>query len=340
MSSGTPPPTLSDGHDPATIDDAVARLRAGQPVAMPTETVYGLAADARSDEAVARVFELKGRPKFDPLIAHIADPARWDDVAEGMSDAGRELAEALWPGPLTLVAPRRAGAVADLVTSGLSTVAVRCPSHPIARRLIDGFGGPVAAPSANRFGAVSPTRAEHVASEFAGVDLMIIDGGPCERGLESTVIRAIAGQPIEVLRLGAIPLETIAEVTGDRPTVRAATSRPTEDAAAESPGMLDRHYAPRTPLRLMSVTEAAAMPRPARAEVGLLGSDAALAGVGDGFAMAVSLGDEQDGPGMAARLFAAMRELDEAGIGQIVAVPVPDVGLGRAINDRLSRASA
>ncbi|MEM0913784.1 MAG: L-threonylcarbamoyladenylate synthase [Planctomycetota bacterium] len=337
-------PTVLDGRDPRSIERAVERLRQRQAVAMPTETVYGLAADGLDAQAVAGVFDLKRRPRFDPLILHVAEPAAWSAVATGMSEAGRRLAEAMWPGPITLVAPRRAGVVPDLVTAGLETVAVRCPSHPVASALLRVFGGPLAAPSANRFGAVSPTRADHVVAEFAGEDLAVLDGGPSDRGLESTVVRVVAGEPVEVLRLGAVTVEAIAGVIGEEPAVRASTSRPsgtaTEGKSAEAPGMLDRHYAPRTPLRLMTAADAAAIGLSERRVTGLLACDEAAEAIGDGFAAKAGLGSRGDPAGMAARLFAAMRELDAAGVTQLVAVPVEPIGLGRAINDRLARASA
>ncbi|MEO0965044.1 MAG: L-threonylcarbamoyladenylate synthase [Planctomycetota bacterium] len=334
-----PTPTVLDGTLPASIDAAVDLLRAGQPVAMPTETVYGLAADGLDERALAGVFDLKRRPRFDPLILHVAEPAGWHDIAEGMSDAGRRLAEAMWPGPITLVARRRDG-VPDLATSGLPTVAVRCPSHPVANTLLRAFGGPLAAPSANRFGAISPTRAGHVSDEFADADLLVLDGRPSERGLESTVVRVLEGEPPEVLRLGAVTLEAIEAVIGQTPRVRAATSQPGSAEPAESPGLLDRHYAPRTPLRLMTEAQAKELTADQRQRVALLGSDEAVATLGEGFATAATLGAADRAAEMAARLFEAMRELDASDAGQIVAIRVEDAGLGRAINDRLARASA
>ena len=262
--------------DSAGLRRAGDILRAGGLVAFPTETVYGLGADASNASAVARIFEAKGRPRFDPLIVHLASAEAAWACAATVPTAARQLAAAFWPGPLTLVLPRNKSAVADLVTAGLDTVALRVPGHPVARSLIESAGVAIAAPSANRFGGVSPTTAAHVAAEFPGGEAtgpkLILDGGPCETGVESTVISLTGDRPA-VLRLGGLAVEQIEAVVGPV-TVAGSTSRPGSDpesaskAAGEtandaapdsppaSPGMLDRHYAPSTRLAVVeAVTE-------------------------------------------------------------------------------------
>ncbi len=314
------------------VAEAAAQLRAGGVVAFPTETVYGLGADAFNERAVARVFELKGRPRFDPLIVHVAETADVETVASAFPAEARRLAEAFWPGPLTLVLPKRE-AVPDLVTAGLGTVGVRRPGHETAQALIAAAQTPIAAPSANRFGRISPTTAQHVRAEF-GDAVGVLDGGPCATGVESTVV-SLTGEPV-VLRLGGVAVEAIEAVLGRA----VAVARPKQggDEAEEgraSPGMLERHYAPGT--RLVMVEDAAGLdPAGLGARVGLLALDAEPGG---GWAAVEDLGGADDLAGAAARLFAAMRRLDEAGLDAIVAVRVPDRGLGRAINDRLRRAS-
>ena len=231
---------------PATddvISEAAQALARGEIVAFPTETVYGLAADARDADAVAKVFAAKARPRFNPLIVHVPDLAAAETYAV-FNDTARRLAEAFWPGPLSLVLPKRpACGIADLVTAGLDTIALRAPNHPVAQALLAEAKLPLAAPSANRSGRVSPTEAAHVAAELGTLPAMILDGGPCQRGIESTVIRVTDGVPV-LLRLGAVPREEIEAVLG-HPIDLAG-----EDAPIASPGQLERHYAPNTPLRL------------------------------------------------------------------------------------------
>ncbi|MEM6391181.1 MAG: L-threonylcarbamoyladenylate synthase [Planctomycetota bacterium] len=356
------------------IKRAAAVLRDGGLVGMPTETVYGLAADAMAGEAVARVFEAKGRPSFDPLIVHGASAGQlWEVVAseagwpgEWVAD-GREhrvvmalaecLAEAFWPGPLTLVLPVREGSVSGLVTAGLGTVGVRVPGHPVSRRLIELAGVPLAAPSANRFGGISPTRAAHVVQELADRAGVVLDGGPCERGLESTVVGFGAaesdgeGPVVEVLRLGSLSVERLEETLAGRGRVRVhrGTSRPEGvkpvAEAPPAPGMLDRHYAPRTPMVVVDGLE--------QVSAGADRLSAAL-GLGDGLRMGrwgvflsvLPVGDpesvgavaaESELVGAAAGFFERLRRLDARGYDGIVAVRAPHAGLGRAINDRLER---
>lgn len=301
-------------------------LRTGGLVGMPTETVYGLAADATDARAVLRIFEAKGRPRFDPLIVHVADAEQAWTVARPNAMA-RELARAHWPGPLTLVLPRRE-IVPDAVTSGLDTVAVRCPDHPLARQLIAAAGVPLAAPSANPFGRISPTTAAAVREQLGDRVDLVLDGGPCRVGVESTVLRLIDDQPV-ILRPGGVTRAELEQTLGrpvavaDRPTIAAGLP-------AEAPGMLASHYAPRCPLRLREGAW------PNQRGIGLLAfTGADLPG---GVEVEV-LSRDGNLAQAAAGLFAALRRLDALGLEAIVAELVPDEGLGEAINDRLRRAA-
>lgn len=310
--------------DPAKIEEAAAILRAGGLVAMPTETVYGLAADATNDLAVARVYEAKGRPAFNPLIVHVADARMARRYAE-FSPLANRIAAAFWPGPLTLVLPRRADAgISHLVTAGLDTVAVRAPAHDVARALIAAADRPLAAPSANPSGTVSPTRAVHVRDGLGAKVDFILDGGPCAVGVESTIVK-IDGDRVTLLRPGGVPREEVERVTG------APLASPTT-GAVEGPGMLASHYAPRARLRLNAE-------RP-RADEAFLAFGAAPAGHPD----MLNLSPAGDLVEAAANLFAHLRALDALcatkGLSGIAAATVPMRGLGEAINDRLSRAAA
>ncbi|KAB2848074.1 MAG: threonylcarbamoyl-AMP synthase [Hyphomicrobiaceae bacterium] len=310
--------------DEKAIARAARLLRDGQLVAFPTETVYGLGADAENGRAVARIFEAKGRPRFNPLILHVASVALAARIGE-LSPLSRRLAERFWPGPLTLVVPRAPrSAVSDLVTAGLDTIALRVPSHPVAAALLEAFAGPVAAPSANRSGHVSPTRAEHVAADLGGKVAMILDGGPVTIGLESTIVELSGGTP-RLLRPGALPRTEIESVLGTRlaAPVSIETDRPV------APGMLESHYAPRAAIRLNQ--------RTARPGEALLAFGAPPAGhQGPIF----NLSPEGDLIEAAANLFAALRKLDASGAPVIAVMPIPEEGLGEAINDRLRRAAA
>ena len=307
------------------IGRAAELLRAGGVVAFPTETVYGLGADARNDAAVARIFEIKGRPRFDPLIVHVSEPEMAAEVAAEMPPAGAELVRRFWPGPLTLVLPKRAD-IPDLVTAGLPTVGVRMPRHPLARELIRRAGVPVAAPSANPFGRTSPTTARHVEELLGGAVDAILDGGACEVGVESTILSLAGGEPL-LLRMGGLELEEIEAAIG-----RVRVAPPTDDVPL-APGRTLRHYAPRT--RLVLEEDLAAVKGDARA--GLL----TFRGRGDEgtFGGAEALSRSGDLREAAARLFAALRRLDALGLETIHAELVPERGLGRAINDRLRRAA-
>lgn len=309
----------------AAIVAAATLLKEGELVAFPTETVYGLGADATNERAVAKIFEAKGRPRFNPLISHVLDAeearrfVRWSDTAE-------RLAARFWPGALTLVLPRSAGStIALLATAGLDTAAIRAPSHPLAQALIRAVGRPIAAPSANRSGAISPTRAEHVAESLGARVPMILDGGPCLVGVESTVLDLSGDAPV-LLRPGGVSHEAIEAVIG---RVALSDALPSGDAARKSPGQLTSHYAPARPVRLDAVD--------AGADEGLL---AFGSNVPDGAMLTLNLSPAGDLAEAAANLFAMMRALDRPGIGRIAVMPVPETGLGLAINDRLRRAAA
>lgn len=302
--------------DAAGIEAAAARIRGGGLVVCPTETVYGLAADATNASAVAGVFALKGRPHFNPLIAHVLDVATAEQEAIWPETAYR-LAARFWPGPLTIVAPRRnGGRVCDLVCAGLSSIALRAPAHPVMRALIAAVGRPLAAPSANLSGRVSPTRAEHAAEDFAGQDILILDAGATELGLESTIV-GVGPEGPRLLRPGAIAREAIEALTGPLP-VAPTSARP------DAPGMLASHYAPRARLRLDAE---APLPGEAMLGFGPVTGDLNLSPAGD-------LREA------AANLFAYLRRLDAAGTEGIAVAPIPDEGLGEAIRDRLARAAA
>jgi L-threonylcarbamoyladenylate synthase len=304
------------------IEAAGASLRAGELVAFPTETVYGLGADATNGRAVAEIFAAKGRPRFNPLIVHVAGIEAASRLAL-LTDVGRRLAEAFWPGALTLVLAKAPECpVADLTTAGLDTVALRVPGHPVAQALLSAADRPIAAPSANRSGHVSPTTAAHVDADLGASVAIILDGGPTPIGLESTVIDAAGAEPV-VLRLGGVPREDIARVLG-RP-VALADGEPDKPA---SPGMLARHYAPAARLRL-DAREA--------------GDGEALLAFGRDVpkhaGTAVNLSPSGDLTEAAANLFAALRDLDRSGAKAIAVTPIPQQGLGEAINDRLRRAA-
>ncbi len=302
------------GPDAAGLARAVDLLRQGRLVAFPTETVYGLGGDARSDLAVARIYEAKGRPRFNPLIAHVADLEMARSLAV-FDDRAEALAARFWPGPLTLVLPLRDAGLSPFVTAELPTVAIRLPGHPVARALIAAFGGPLAAPSANPSGRVSPTRAAHVLEGLSGRIAAVIDGGPCDVGVESTIL-GVFGR-VELLRAGGIASEEIEALIGP-------LSAPTS-AKLNAPGQLASHYAPDAPVRLEATD-----PRPGEVRLGF----------GPG-AADLNLSPSADLVEAAANLFHLLREADRIAQGRPIAVaPIPETGLGRAINDRLRRAAA
>lgn len=303
------------------MEEAVALLRAGELVAFPTETVYGLGADAGQDEAVARIFAAKGRPRFNPLIVHTLGPD-WAARVAALPPLAERLAEAFWPGPFTMVLPRRDEApLSLLVSAGLDSVAIRVPAHPVARELLRRSGRFVAAPSANPSGAVSPTTAAHVTECLAGKVPLVLDGGPCTVGLESTVLDVTGERPV-LLRPGGITREMIEKVVGP-------LAEREDDGKITSPGQLASHYAPALPLRLDA------------AEVG---ADEALLAFGPeplpGAARTLNLSPGGNLVEAAANLFAMLRALDDPACRGIAAMPVPEEGLGAAINDRLRRAAA
>ncbi len=308
--------------DATLVDKTIAHWNAGELVAMPTETVYGLGADATNGEAVAKIYSVKSRPQFNPLIVHVATIeiaqryVEWTSIALG-------LAKAFWPGPMTLVLKRRANCpITELVSAGGDTIAIRIPAHPVAQQLLTAWGGAIAAPSANRSGRVSPTTAEHVRDEF-GTAIPIIDGGACEVGLESTVIDATGDAPI-VLRPGSITRAMVEKALG----IPCASSAPTA-GTQRSPGQLESHYAPSIPVRLNATS----------AEE----TEALLAfgpNVPTGAGTTLNLSPTGNMLEAAANLFAYLRALDNGYHSCIAVMPIPTEGIGEAINDRLKRAAA
>ncbi len=344
-------PTRTPEELGSAVRAAVEALRAGEPVALPTETVYGLAADARSPRAAARIFEAKERPSFDPLIVHLpdlgwlervayfADPddprrekmpsSQWGSFARHQRETVKRLTGAFWPGPLTLVLPRRSEMIPDIVAAGLGTVAVRMSAHPVFAAVAAAFGGPLAAPSANRFGRISPTTGAHAREELRGRIPLVLDAGPTAHGVESTIVRPESGC-LQILRPGPVTAEQLAEFGNV-----IHLSGQAKDNRPEAPGMLESHYAPRTPLRL--IDEGSGLPtghEPAR------GALLAWRRRRPGFLAVETLSPAGNPREAAARLFAAMRRLDAAGADWIVAERVPTDGLGAAIMDRLTRAAA
>ena len=317
---------------PDAIARAVQLLHGGALVAFPTETVYGLGADATSDQAVAEIFKAKGRPSFNPLIVHVAD----FDAAETLgqfSDAAKQLAARYWPGPMTLVVPRRADcAISDLVSAGLSSIAIRVPAHRVARDLLRASARPIAAPSANRSGHVSATTPAHVADDLGGSVALILDDGPCMLGLESTVIDTSGSAPV-ILRPGGLPHDTIRGSLALSTELSASIDKDSPDAAPVSPGLLTSHYAPRAALRLNA--------RDVRKGEALLAFGSNLP-AHDG--AIINLSPSGDLNEAAANLFAALRQRDRDGATQIAVMPIrddgPDRGIAQAINDRLTRAAA
>ena len=306
------------------VERAVELLRAGGVVAFPTETVYGLGARAFDSIAVARIFEIKGRPSFDPLIVHVLDESMLEKVAAGVTQAAFSLMRAVWPGPLTLVLPKTRE-VPEIVTAGLPTVAVRMPAHPVARALLDKLGEPLAAPSANPFGYLSPTRASHVVRGLGERVDLVLDGGPAEMGLESTIVR-LAPRP-ELLRRGAIAAEAIEALTGPL-----SAPEPGDESTPLAPGRLPAHYAPRTPIRVVAFGE---VPAEDRGRAGALAFREAPPGYA-GVRVLSPGGDLREAAG---RFFAALHELDGAGLQRIDAEALPATGLGAAMMERLHRAS-
>jgi L-threonylcarbamoyladenylate synthase len=307
----------------SSIAEAARVLAAGGLIAFPTETVYGLGADATDGTAVARLYAAKGRPRFNPLISHVADAAAALPLAR-FTDEAKLLAGVFWPGPLTLVLPKADGCpVSELATAGLDSIAVRVPDHTIARDLLKAFGMPVVAPSANQSGRVSPTLAEHVRTDLDGRIDLIVDGGPTSVGIESTIVSFLDTPTL--LRPGGLPREAIERVLG----YELADAEPVADNAPLAPGMLSSHYAPRAGVRLNAIDV-----RPGEA----------LLAFGDvvpsGAATTLNLSASGDLVEAAANLFSHLRALDASGAAGIAVMPIPNDDLGEAINDRLARAAA
>lgn len=308
---------------PQVLAQAANLIKIGKLVAFPTETVYGLGADATNDTAVASIYEAKGRPQFNPLIIHVAEPVDLDPIVV-WNDKAQLLTSIFWPGPLTLVLPRASGSnVSLLASAGLDTLAVRCPNHPVAQQLLRLSGVPIAAPSANASGTISPTLADHVSESLGEKVHLIVDGGPAQVGLESTVLDLTSSTPT-ILRHGGVTLEDLTALLGD---VRCAVG---DDLAPKSPGMLSSHYAPSLPIRLnaMEATENEAFLT--------FGPDKDVLGGG----ARLNLSYTGNLVEAAANLFSMMRLLDRPVFKGIAVMPIPERGLGMAINDRLRRAAA
>ncbi|WP_397574861.1 L-threonylcarbamoyladenylate synthase [Sphingorhabdus sp.] len=311
--------TLGNGWvlpaDDAAITAAMELLRSGQIVAIPTETVYGLAADASNADAVAKIYTAKGRPDFNPLIVHVADQSSAESLGD-FSPMAHQLAQAFWPGPLTLVLPLRPGAdIAGAVTAGLPTIALRCPAHPVMQALLKKTGLNIAAPSANKSGGISPTRAEHVLAGLGSAVPMILDGGPCSAGLESTIV-AVREHGWQILRPGPVTAADIERVLGTRPLAASGDN-------IEAPGQLASHYAPSKAVRLNAIRA-----EPGEWHIGfgaMEGND--------------NLSEPGDLAQAAANLFDALHRADASAALSISVAPIPHEGIGVAINDRLQRAS-
>ena len=308
-----------------SVSEAARLLKAGEVVAIPTETVYGLAGNAFEPKALAKIFAAKERPTFDPLIVHIADIAQLTDIAREIPDSAYRPAEAYWPGPMTMILPKKE-CIPDLCTSGLDTVAVRFPNHPVAQQVIKESGLPLAAPSANLFKHVSPTTAEHVAAQLADRIAGIVDGGPCSVGVESSII-SLAGSPT-VLRPGAITPEMFAKVLGSV-DVKESTSKPGQPMAA--PGQCDTHYRPQVPLYFGEIP--AGYKLPANTVRIAFGKQPGP------IPATVNLSETGDMAEATANLYAFMHDLDKPENALILVDPIPNVGVGMALNDRLKRAS-
>jgi L-threonylcarbamoyladenylate synthase len=322
-------PSRTDEQRAKAVASAAALLRSGNVVALPTETVYGLAADALNPEAVVKIFEAKERPRFDPLIVHLPDRAWLEGVARINPDSQgliEKLIAQFWPGPFTIVVPRRE-IIPDIVTSGLDTVAVRISAHPVFAEIIRAFGSPLAAPSANQFGRISPTTARHVLDELDGRISLIVDAGPAFHGIESTIV-AVRNGRMELLRRGPITVEQL-EAFGEVVWVERVQQ-------PEAPGQLPSHYRPRTPLVLAE--DPLSFPIPSSKKCGLL-AWRSIEGTKQ-FAEIRQLSSRQDLPEAAANLFRYLRELDQLNLDLLVAEKLPEEGLGAAIMDRLLRASS
>lgn len=308
-----------------SVSEAARLLKEGEVVAIPTETVYGLAGNAFEPKALAKIFAAKERPTFDPLIVHIADIAQLTDIAKDIPDAAYKLARAYWPGPMTMILPKK-DCIPDLCTSGLPSVAVRFPSHPVAQAIIKESGLPLAAPSANLFKHVSPTTAEHVAAQLADRIAGIVDGGACSVGVESSII-SLVGEPT-VLRPGAVTPEMFAKILGEV-KVKESTSKPGQ--AMQAPGQCDTHYKPQVPLYFGKVPEGFTLPAHT-VRIAFGNQDGPIPAT-------VNLSKTGDMTEATAKLYAYMHDLDLPEYDLILVDPIPNTGVGMALNDRLKRAS-
>jgi L-threonylcarbamoyladenylate synthase len=323
----------------ATVDwqefeRAAAVLRDGGLVAFPTETVYGLGADATNPDAVGRVFAVKGRPVGHPLIVHLGDADQLDAWADDIAPAARLLADAFWPGPLTMILPRSAR-VPDPVTGGRDTVGLRVPDHPVARALLDAFGGGIAAPSANRFGHVSPTTAAHVRTDLGDDVDLVLDGGPCTVGVESTIIDLTTGEP-EILRPGGVSIDRLADVLGRVPRVWLGDG----DGPVRAPGMLAAHYAPVAQVEIVLSEDEVPAHATRHLEAGRVVGVLAPATVRDLPLDVLELEPVGEPEEYAQLLYARLRQADRLGIEVLLVVPPPERGVGIAVADRLRRAAA
>lgn len=308
-----------------SVSEAARLLKEGEVVAIPTETVYGLAGNAFEPKALAKIFAAKERPTFDPLIVHIADIAQLTDIAKDIPDAAYKLASAYWPGPMTMILPKK-DCIPDLCTSGLPSVAMRFPSHPVAQAIIKESGLPLAAPSANLFKHVSPTTAEHVAAQLADRIAGIVDGGACSVGVESSII-SLVGEPT-VLRPGAVTPEMFAKILGEV-KVKESTSKPGQAMAA--PGQCDTHYKPQVPLYFGKVPEGFTLPAHT-VRIAFGNQEGPIPAT-------VNLSKTGDMTEATAKLYAYMHDLDLPEYDLILVDPIPNTGVGMALNDRLKRAS-
>lgn len=308
-----------------SVSDAAALLKKGEVVAIPTETVYGLAGNAFDSKALAKIFAAKERPTFDPLIVHIASIEQLKDVAKDIPETAYKLVEAFWPGPMTMILPKK-DCIPDLCTSALPSVAVRFPSHPVAQEIIRECGLPLAAPSANLFKHVSPTTAEHVAGQLADRISGIVDGGPCEVGVESSII-SLVGEPT-VLRPGAITPEMFASILGEV-KIKESTSKPGQAMAA--PGQCDTHYRPQVPLFYGEVPVGTKLPEHT-VRIAFGNAEGVIPAT-------LNLSVTGDMLEATAKLYAFMHDLDKSEFDLILVDPIPNVGVGMALNDRLKRAS-
>jgi len=319
--------------DPEELDRAIAILRSGGLVAFPTETVYGLGADASDEAAVRRIFATKGRPPGHPVIVHLGHADLLDAWADEVPPAAHLLADAFWPGPLTMILCR-SERVPDVVTGGRETVGLRVPDHPVARALLAGFGGGIAAPSANRYGKVSPTTAADVRSDLGDDVDLVLDGGPCRVGVESTIIDLTSGEP-ELLRSGGISIDRLAEVLGTVPRIATASS----SATPRAPGMVASHYAPAATVELTDeasvVDRSAALVADGR-QVGVLAPHA-VDGLGDDVVELEPAGDAEE---FARLLYGRLRQADRLALDVLLVIPPPEIGVGVAVGDRLRRAAS